>query len=56
VKKETKEKKKRAPSAYNLFVKTHYQSVKDLPSNQRFKALAKQWAEHKAANATEKKE
>lgn len=35
-------------SNYTEFVKQHYSKVKHLPHKERFKALAKMWAEHKA--------
>ena len=46
-----KPKKKRgshAPSAYNLFVKAHYNSVRHLKRPQeRMKELGKKWRKHK---------
>jgi hypothetical protein len=37
----------RAPTQYNVFIKANYESVKDLPKVDRFKALAKKWAAQK---------
>ena len=45
-----KEKKKRshAPSAYNLFIKAHYDSVRSIKSPQdRMRELGKLWRAHK---------
>ena len=44
-----KPKAKRAPSAYNNFVKENFAKVKDLPTKERFQKIAKMWAEHKSA-------
>ena len=41
-------KKKREPSAYAKFVKEKYDSVRDLPSKERFKKIAEMWKKHKA--------
>lgn len=35
-------------SQYQEFVKKHYPDVKHLPIKERFPAIAKMWAEHKA--------
>lgn len=43
-------KSKRAPTAYSLFVKAHYESVRNLPARERFKAIAAKWRDHKAGN------
>jgi len=40
-------KKKRAPSAYNMFIKENAHKVSDLPSKERFKALSVMWKKHK---------
>jgi len=42
-----KPKAKRAPSAYNAFVKEHFSKVKDLPTKERFKKLGEMWKNHK---------
>jgi hypothetical protein len=46
--KQTEKKKKRQPSAYALFVKATYDSVRNLEPKMRFKAIAKLWKEEKA--------
>jgi hypothetical protein len=47
-KKEKKEKKeKKPPSKYALFVKSKYDSVRNLPCRDRFKAISKMWKEEK---------
>ena len=51
--KECKCVKKRVATKYGLFVKEHYDSVRDLPSKERFKAIAKKWAEHKSKSTKE---
>ena len=43
------DKPKRKPSAYALFIKDNYDSVRDLPPKDRFKQLAKQWKAQKSA-------
>jgi hypothetical protein len=45
-------KAKRKPTAYALFVKEHYNSVRDKPCCDRFKLLAQKWKEHKAKGST----
>jgi ribosomal protein L31E len=47
--KQSKKRKPRAPSEYNKFVKQHMQAdkIKNLPQNQRFKAVAAMWADQK---------
>jgi hypothetical protein len=51
VKKPKKEKKpkkpKKPPSKYALFVKSKYDSVRNLPCRDRFKAISKMWKEEK---------
>jgi cell division protein FtsN len=46
-------KAKRAPSAYNVFVKEHYAEFKDIPTKERFGKLSTLWAEEKAKRATQ---
>ena len=41
-------KTKRPPSAYNVFVKQNYPSVKHPPAKTRLGEIAKLWAAHKA--------
>ena len=38
-----KERKKRQPSKYALFIKDNYSKVKELPVKERFKKLAQMW-------------
>jgi len=38
-----KEKQKKKPSKYALFIKANYDSVRDKPLRERFKILAKRW-------------
>ena len=48
----TKKKRRRshAPSAYNLFVKAHYDSVRSIKTPQdRMKELGRLWRKHKGA-------
>jgi hypothetical protein len=45
-------KAKRKPTAYALFVKEHYNSVRDKPCCDRFKLLAQKWKEHKAKGSS----
>lgn len=40
-------KKERVASAYATFVKTHYDTVRDLPTKERFKKLSLLWKEEK---------
>lgn len=51
------EKKKRAPSAYNLFVKEQMSKMKDVPPKERFSKISELWKKHKAkmAKASKKK-
>ena len=44
-------KQKRKPTAYAQFVKSHYDSVRSLPSKDCFKTIAQMWKEHKAKQA-----
>jgi hypothetical protein len=46
-------KAKKAPSAYCLFVKANYASVRDLPVKERFKAIAVLWKAEKAKKSSE---
>jgi hypothetical protein len=46
-------KAKKAPSAYCLFVKAKYPSVRDLPVKDRFKQIALLWKEEKAKKTSE---
>jgi hypothetical protein len=48
-KKDKPDKPKRKPSAYALFIKDNYDSVRDLPPKDRFKELANQWKAQKSA-------
>jgi len=48
-----KEKKKREPSAYAKFVKEKYDSVRNLPSKERFKKIAEMWKAKKAGGGKE---
>ena len=41
------EKKKRAPSAYNLFVKEQMSKMKDVPPKERFSKISELWKKHK---------
>ena len=53
----TKKKRRRshAPSAYNLFVKAHYDSVRSIKTPQdRMKELGRLWRKHKGAGKSEK--
>ena len=44
----TKKRRAHAPSAYNLFVKAHYDSVRSMKRPQdRLKELGRLWQEHK---------
>jgi hypothetical protein len=45
--KEKKVKATRAPTAYTTFFKANYESVKDLPAADRFKAWATKWVAQK---------
>ena len=45
---EKKNKPKRAPSAYALYVKSKYDSVRDLPVKERLGAIGKMWKAEKA--------
>ena len=45
--------KKRQPTAYGLFVKAKYDSVRDLPSKQRFAKIAEMWKAQKAQKSAE---
>jgi len=47
-KEEKKNKPKRAPSAYALYVKSKYDSVRDLPVKERLGAIGKMWKAEKA--------
>ena len=48
MKKTKKKRKSHAPSAYNLFIKAHYNSVRNLKRPQeRMKELGKLWHKHK---------
>ena len=47
---------KRAPSAYNNFVKETYSTLSDIPKNERFTKCAQMWKEHKENLANPKKE
>jgi hypothetical protein len=38
---------KKPPTAYNVFIKANYESVKHLPSAERFKALSAKWVAQK---------
>jgi len=49
------EKKKRAPSAYNLFVKEHISKFKDLAPKLRLSAVAKLYREEKEKKEKENK-
>ncbi len=40
-------KKKRAPSAYNLFVKEQMAKMKDVPPKERFSKISEMWKKHK---------
>jgi hypothetical protein len=40
-------KEKKPPSKYALFVKSKYDSVRNLPCRDRFKAISKMWKEEK---------
>ena len=40
-------KKERVASSYATFVKTHYDSVRNLPTKERFKALSVLWKQEK---------
>ena len=42
-----KPKAKRAPSAYNLFIKDTYKTLTDVPTNERFKRCSELWKEKK---------
>jgi len=42
------EKKKRAPSAYNLFVKEQMAKLKDTPPKERFSKISELWKKEKA--------
>lgn len=42
-----KTKAKRAPSAYNLFIKDTYKTLSDVPTNERFKRCSELWKEKK---------
>jgi len=42
-----KTKAKRAPSAYNLFIKDTYKTLTDVPTNERFKRCSELWKEKK---------
>ena len=47
-----KKKRSHAPSAYNLFVKKHYDSVRSIKRPQdRMRELGKRWRAHKKKNA-----
>ena len=53
----TKKKRRRshAPSAYNLFVKAHYDGVRSIKSPQdRMKEIGRLWRKHKGAGKSEK--
>ena len=55
--KPTKKKRRRshAPSAYNLFVKAHYDSVRSIKTPQdRMKELGRLWRKHKEAGKSKK--
>jgi hypothetical protein len=43
---------KKPPTAYNVFIKANYESVKNLPKVDRFKALATKWAARKKSVRT----
>ena len=45
---EEKVKVKRAPSAYNLFVRKNIGQFKDLPPRERMSKVGELWKEHKA--------
>jgi hypothetical protein len=54
---ERKVKVKRALNGYQKFIAEQYNSVRDLPSKDRFRVLAQRWKEHKAKKqGGEKKE
>ena len=44
---DTKPKTKRAPTQYALFVKQHYEQVRNLPVRDRLKELSKMWKQSK---------
>ena len=44
---DTKTKTKRAPTQYALFVKQHYDQVRNLPVRDRLKELSKMWKQSK---------
>lgn len=44
----SKSPKQRKLSLYNQFIKKNYNKVRNLPPNQRFKALAKMWKAQKS--------
>lgn len=49
-KKSPKDKTKKQPSGFALFVKQNYQSVKTLPNNERLKALSLKYKSSKSQN------
>ena len=52
--KAAKKKRTHSPSAYNLFVRKHYDSVRNLPSPQdRMRELGRKWKAQKKRVATQ---
>jgi len=48
-----KQRVKRAPTAYNQFVKETYSTLTDIPAKERFAACSKLWKEKKEAASAE---
>jgi len=48
-----KEKTKRAPTAYNQFVKDTYGTLTDIPTKERFKRCSELWKQKKEKDAAE---